>query len=103
MAIARAVVNDPAVIFADEPTGNLDSATGTVVQDILFELNRQRGITLVIVTHDADLAGRCDRRVQLRDGRIVAEPARTVPGPGPDGVEAAPQGGAALGVTGGVR
>lgn len=71
--IARALVNDPRVIFADEPTGNLDSATGAVVEDILFRLNREHGITLIVVTHDEDLAARCDRRVQIRDGVIVAE------------------------------
>lgn len=71
--IARALVNDPRVIFADEPTGNLDSATGAVVEDILFRLNREHGITLIVVTHDDDLAARCDRRVQIRDGVIVAE------------------------------
>jgi len=68
--LADNLANSPAVIFADEPTGNLDSATGAVVEDLLFELNRERGITLVIVTHDEDLAARCDRRVQLRDGRV---------------------------------
>ncbi|MGE3193291.1 MAG: ABC transporter ATP-binding protein [Microbacteriaceae bacterium] len=73
--IARALVNNPRVIFADEPTGNLDSATGEVVEDILFNLNREQGITLVIVTHDADLAARCDRRVYLRDGAIVEDAA----------------------------
>ncbi|QCQ15695.1 ABC transporter ATP-binding protein [Microbacterium sp. RG1] len=71
--IARALVNNPRVIFADEPTGNLDSATGAVVEDILFELNREHGITLIVVTHDEDLAARCDRRVHIRDGVILDE------------------------------
>ncbi|MBC7441624.1 MAG: ABC transporter ATP-binding protein [Ramlibacter sp.] len=66
--IARALVNNPKVIFADEPTGNLDTATGAVVEDILFSLNKNEGITLVIVTHDVDLAARCDRRIFIRDG-----------------------------------
>jgi putative ABC transport system ATP-binding protein len=70
VVIARALVNDPQVIFADEPTGNLDSATGSLVEDILFELNRS-GITLVVITHDEDLAARCDRRIYLRDGVVV--------------------------------
>jgi len=74
--IARALVNDPQVIFADEPTGNLDSQTGAVVEDILFRLNREHGITLIVVTHDDDLASRCDRRIQIRDGVIVAEEGR---------------------------
>ncbi|PRY68070.1 putative ABC transport system ATP-binding protein [Glaciihabitans tibetensis] len=69
--IARALVNNPSVIFADEPTGNLDSATGKVVEDILFDLNRTHGITLIIVTHDEDLAARCDRRIYVRDGLVV--------------------------------
>jgi putative ABC transport system ATP-binding protein len=69
--IARALVNTPRVIFADEPTGNLDTATGAVVEDILFELNREHGITLIIVTHDEELAARCDRQVHIRDGLIV--------------------------------
>jgi len=59
------------VIFADEPTGNLDSATGRVVEDILFSLQKEKGITLIIVTHDEELAARCDRRVYIRDGLIV--------------------------------
>jgi putative ABC transport system ATP-binding protein len=67
------LVNNPRVIFADEPTGNLDSATGAVVEDILFELNREKGITLIVVTHDEDLAARCDRRIYIRDGLIVDE------------------------------
>jgi len=69
--IARALVNDPRIIFADEPTGNLDSNTGAVVEDILFGLNREHGITLIVVTHDEDLAARCDRRILIRDGLIV--------------------------------
>ncbi|WP_448811282.1 ABC transporter ATP-binding protein [Agromyces bauzanensis] len=69
--IARALVNSPRVIFADEPTGNLDTATGAIVEDILFDLNREHGITLIIVTHDEELAARCDRRVHIRDGLIV--------------------------------
>lgn len=71
VVIARALVNNPRIIFADEPTGNLDSATGAVVEDMLFELNREQGITLVIVTHDEDLAARAGRRIYLRDGEIV--------------------------------
>jgi putative ABC transport system ATP-binding protein len=71
VVIARALVNNPRIIFADEPTGNLDSATGATVEDMLFSLNREHGITLVIVTHDEDLAARCDRRIYLRDGAIV--------------------------------
>lgn len=71
VVIARALVNDPAVIFADEPTGNLDTNTGELVEDMLFGLQRERGITLVVVTHDPELAGRCDRDVNVRDGLIV--------------------------------
>ncbi|WP_380168429.1 ABC transporter ATP-binding protein [Jannaschia sp. R86511] len=68
--LCRALVGRPDVVFADEPTGNLDSATGAVVADELFALNAERGITLVLVTHDIDLAGRCDRQVTVRDGRL---------------------------------
>ncbi|MGN6220304.1 MAG: ABC transporter ATP-binding protein [Microbacterium sp.] len=71
--IARALVNNPRVIFADEPTGNLDTVTGGVVEDILFSLNREHGITLIVVTHDDDLAARCDRRIHIRDGVILPE------------------------------
>lgn len=72
VVIARALVNNPSIIFADEPTGNLDTATGSIVEDLLFDLNREHGITLVIVTHDEELAARCDRRINLRDGLVVA-------------------------------
>jgi putative ABC transport system ATP-binding protein len=67
--IARALVNNPKLIFADEPTGNLDTVTGRLVEDILFRLNREDGITLVVVTHDTELAARCDRQVHISDGR----------------------------------
>ncbi|WP_285042041.1 ABC transporter ATP-binding protein [Plantibacter sp. LMC-P-059a] len=73
--IARALVNNPRIIFADEPTGNLDTATGTVVEDILFSLNRENGITLIVVTHDEELAARCDRRILIRDGLLVEDEA----------------------------
>lgn len=66
--IARALINNPKVIFADEPTGNLDSVTGRMVEDILLALNKDKGITLIVVTHDAELAARCDRQIFIRDG-----------------------------------
>ena len=72
VVIARALVNNPRIIFADEPTGNLDTATGAVVEDLLFELNEKHGITLVIVTHDEELAARASRRIYLRDGLVEA-------------------------------
>jgi putative ABC transport system ATP-binding protein len=75
VVIARALINQPRVIFADEPTGNLDTATGAVVEDILFDLNRREGINLVVVTHDEELASRCDRSVHIRDGVIAAHEA----------------------------
>ena len=70
VAIARALVADPAIVVADEPTGNLDEATGESIIELLFALKRDRGSTLVLVTHDAALAARCDRVVRLRSGRI---------------------------------
>lgn len=72
VVLTRALVARPDVIFADEPTGNLDSATGSVVEEELFTLHREQGTTLIIVTHDEDLAARCDRQVLVRDGRIVS-------------------------------
>lgn len=71
VAIARAIINDPDVIFADEPTGNLDSETGQQVINLLFELQKKNNITLVIVTHDEDLAKRCGRVINISDGKIV--------------------------------
>lgn len=71
VAIARALVNDPEVIFADEPTGNLDTENGEKIIDLLFELNKQKGITLIVVTHDEDLAGRCQRRFTMKDGQLT--------------------------------
>jgi putative ABC transport system ATP-binding protein len=71
VCIARAMVSQPDILFADEPTGNLDSATGETVENLLFDLNRDWGITLIIVTHDRDLGERCERRVLMRDGLLI--------------------------------
>lgn len=71
VCIARAIINNPEVIFADEPTGNLDSATGKMIEDILFDLNKKSGITLIVVTHDEDLAKKCERSIYIKDGEIV--------------------------------
>lgn len=73
VAIARALVTEPAVLLADEPTGNLDSATGQDLLGLLDELNTERGMALAVVTHDAEVAVRAGRRIVLRDGRIVAD------------------------------
>ncbi len=73
VVLARALANQPKLIFADEPTGNLDTATSAVVEDLLFGLNADQGITLVIVTHDPDLAARCDRQIHLSDGLVQDE------------------------------
>ena len=77
LAIARAIVGDPQIIFADEPTGNLDSETGAKVEELLFDYNKQKGVTLIVVTHDADLAKKCDHQIIIKDGRIEKS---TVPG-----------------------
>ena len=70
VVIARALINNPRVIFADEPTGNLDSATGRKIENLLFKLNKDQGITLIFVTHDPDLAKRCQRQVHIKDGKV---------------------------------
>ena len=70
VAVARAFVTEPALLFADEPTGNLDSTTGEMIIELLFGMNRERGATLVLVTHDEHLAARCDRRIHISGGRI---------------------------------
>jgi putative ABC transport system ATP-binding protein len=71
VAIARALANDPPVLLADEPTGNLDSVTGRHIIDLLAAVNRTRRATVILVTHDAELAARADSKIALRDGRIV--------------------------------
>lgn len=73
VAIARALANRPELVVADEPTGSLDSASSAQIMDLLEGLQRSAGITVVIVTHDRDIAARCDRRVEMVDGRIVAD------------------------------
>lgn len=76
VALARALANDPPTLLADEPTGNLDSATGQQVIDLLLDVNRRHGRTLILVTHDLELARRADRIIRLKDGRIVADEVR---------------------------
>jgi putative ABC transport system ATP-binding protein len=71
VAIARAFASRPEIMFADEPTGNLDTKTGSLVTELLFDLNREFGTTLVLVTHDAGLASRCDRTISIASGRVV--------------------------------
>ncbi|WP_105599797.1 putative ABC transporter ATP-binding protein YbbA [Cronobacter sakazakii] len=73
VALARAFNGRPAVLFADEPTGNLDRQTGDRIADLLFSLNRDSGTTLILVTHDPELAARCDRTLRLRDGKLWEE------------------------------
>jgi putative ABC transport system ATP-binding protein len=70
VAIARALINDPAIVLADEPTGNLDSRTGAEIVDLLLDLRAERGMTVVLATHDSQVAARCDRVVRLLDGRV---------------------------------
>ena len=79
VALARAFAPEPSILLADEPTGNLDQTTGAAVIDVLFDLHTRRGTTLVLVTHAPELAERCDRLIQLADGRIVGDETRTSP------------------------
>lgn len=73
VCIARAIVNNPKVIFADEPTGNLDSVTGDKITKLLFDLNKDKGITLIIVTHDEDIASKCKRQIRITDGKVISD------------------------------
>ncbi len=70
LAIARAIVNDAKILFADEPTGNLDTVTGAVIEDLLFDYHKTKGATLIIVTHDPELAAKCDMQINIKDGKI---------------------------------
>jgi putative ABC transport system ATP-binding protein len=83
VALARAFVNGPRILFADEPVGNLDADTGRRVADLLFELNANSGATLVVVTHDLELAQRAGRHLQIHGGRVVADERNAAPGAGP--------------------
>ena len=71
LAVARAIVSKPQILFADEPTGNLDSVTGAKIENLLFEYNKKFGVTLIIVTHDDELASKCDLRIYVKDGQIA--------------------------------
>jgi putative ABC transport system ATP-binding protein len=73
VALARAIAPHPRILFADEPTGNLDGANGQAIADLIFALNRERGSTLFLVTHEERLAERCDRIARMADGRIVSD------------------------------
>lgn len=79
VALARALAPNPSILVADEPTGNLDETTGQTIIELMFALKRERGATLVLVTHDLALAAKCDRRIKLRSGRIEAEPRMALP------------------------
>lgn len=71
VAIARALVGDPSILIADEPTGNLDTENGAIIENLLFDLNKKFKTTVIIVTHDEDLAKRCQNIIRLRDGKLV--------------------------------
>lgn len=81
VAIARAFAGEPKLLMADEPTGNLDAATGVEVAELMFRLNRLHGTTLVLVTHDVALASRCSRRIRLVSGRLSGDERSALPGP----------------------
>jgi putative ABC transport system ATP-binding protein len=80
VAIARAFAGEPKLLLADEPTGNLDAATGAEVADLMFNLNAERGTTLVLVTHDVIVASRCQRRLSLASGHLVGDERMAAPG-----------------------
>ena len=71
VAIARSIINNPTLILADEPTGNLDSTNASAILDLLFDLQRARGATLIMVSHAPDLARRCKRQIKMKDGNVV--------------------------------
>ncbi len=73
VALARAFINRPKILFCDEPTGNLDGATSAAMTELIFGLNRERGTTLVLVTHDLELAGKCQRVIRLKSGRVISD------------------------------
>jgi putative ABC transport system ATP-binding protein len=83
LAIARAIVNNPRLILADEPTGNLDSTTGEKIIELLFSLNKENNSTLIIVTHDHELASRCDIQIVIKDGHVLGVRNREVAKPAP--------------------
>lgn len=87
LAVARAIVNEPSIIFADEPTGNLDSVTGDKVEKLLFGYNKAKGVTLIIVTHDPELAAKCDILVNIKDGRIESVRQKKTAKPAPKPVK----------------
>lgn len=93
LAIARVIANEPSIIFADEPTGNLDSVTGQKVEDLLFGYNRDKGVTLIIVTHDPDIAAKCAMQIHIKDGQVEqittksARPQRAASGKRPLGAK----------------
>lgn len=71
LAVARAIAGEPEILFADEPTGNLDSVTGAKIEELLFSYNKKKKVTLIVVTHDNELAAKCDMRVYIKDGKLV--------------------------------
>jgi putative ABC transport system ATP-binding protein len=76
VSIARAFANEPSILFADEPTGNLDGETGATIEDLIFDLNKDAGTTLILVTHDLDLAKRCGRVIQMKNGKLQSDSAQ---------------------------